>query len=133
MASKGARGSRGKAPPEPPRITDIGSLEPYVAERVRRILARLRKQGWDPVIHEARRTPERQAWLYGVGRWHSRDRQPVTQTLASKHLTGKAVDIVSRSHGWSSGEFFDALKRAAEAEGMAVPYAWDRAHVEWRG
>ena len=133
MTIKRARGSRGGAPPEPPRITDIGSLEPYVAERVRRILARLRQEGWDPVIHEARRTPERQAWLYGIGRWHSLDRQPVTQTLRSKHLTGKAVDIVSRRHGWSSGEFFDALKRAAEAEGMTVPYGWDRAHVEWRG
>jgi len=130
---KVARSSRGKSPPEPPRITDIGSLEPYVAERVRRILTRLRKAGWDPVVYEARRTPARQAWLYGVGRWHSRDRQPVTRTLASKHLTGKAVDIVSRSHGWSSAEFFDALKRAAEAEGMEAPYGWDRAHVEWRG
>lgn len=118
---------------EPPRITDIDSLEPYVAGRVRRILDRLTRQGWDPVVFEARRTPERQRWLYGVGRTHSLGRQPVTRTLRSRHLTGKAVDIVSRSRGWGDGRFFDALKEAAEAEGMAVPFAWDRAHVEWRG
>ncbi len=118
---------------EPPRITDIDSLEPYVAGRVRRILDRLTRQGWDPVVFEARRTPERQEWLYGIGRTHSRHRRPVTFTRSSRHLVGKAVDIVSRSKGWSDPKFFDALKEAAEAEGMAVPFAWDRAHAEWRG
>lgn len=118
---------------EPDRIADINSLEPYVADRVRRVIQRLEKQGWDPVVFEARRTLERQMWLYGIGRWHSRNRNPVTHTIRSKHLVGKAADIVSRSRGWSDQKFFDALKTAAEAEGLAVPYDWDRAHVEWRG
>ncbi len=118
---------------EPARVTDLKSLEPYVAERVERVLQRLRKAGWDPVVYEARRTLERQMWLYGIGRWHSRNRKAVTHTMRSKHIVGKAVDIISRSKGWSDPKFFDALKAAAEAEGLSVPYDWDRAHVEWRG
>lgn len=127
------RRMRGPLTEEPPRIADINSLEPYVAERVRRVLRRLEEAGWDPVVHETRRTLERQMWLYGIGRWHSRNRKPVTQTIRSRHLVGKAVDIISRSKGWSDPRFFDALKKAAEAEGLTVPYSWDRAHVEWRG
>ena len=40
--------------PEPKRNTDLNSLEPYVAERVRRILKRMDARGYDPVVFEAR-------------------------------------------------------------------------------
>ena len=119
---------------EPPMVRDLNQLQPYLIDRVKRILNRMEARGFDPVVVETRRTLARQTWLYGVGRWHSRNRKPVTQTMLSKHLVGKAVDIASRSHGWRSKAFFDALKQEANREGMARPFDdWDQAHIEWRG
>lgn len=43
-------------------------------------------------VFEARRSKERQEWLYSQGR--TRPWKIVTWTLQSKHLEGKAVDIV---------------------------------------
>lgn len=41
---------------------------------------------------ETIRSAERQTWLYGVGRSHSLERQPVTWVLTSNHQQGQAID-----------------------------------------
>lgn len=118
---------------EPPRNNDLESLVPYVRDRVLMILIDLKKLGYKPVVFEARRSPARQLWLYGVGRWHSKARSPVTHTLLSKHIVGKAADIIEKDTLWSDPKFFRALDKAAKRAGMAHPFAWDQAHIEWRG
>lgn len=117
---------------EPKRNADIGSLQTYLVHRVQAILNDMRALGFDPIIFEAKRSYERQEWLYGVGRTHSRNRKPVTWTLNSKHLTGKAVDIISKSKGWHHPEFYRALRRIARQHDM---HALDveQCHIEWRG
>ena len=117
---------------EPKRNADIDSLVDYVAVRVRALLRAMEARGFDPLLFEARRSPERQRWLYGVGRTHSLQRKPVTWTLRSKHLTGKAADIISKSRGWAHPAFFRALREESARVGLAT-LAVELCHVEWQG
>lgn len=117
---------------EPRRNKDIDSLVPYVAERVNKILAAMEGRGFDPVVFEARRSEVRQKWLYGIGRTHDLNRKPVTWTLKSKHLVGKAADIISKSRFWNWPEFFCALREEANKQGMHVLRS-EQCHIEWRG
>ncbi len=59
-------------------------------------------------------------------------KEPVTWTLKSVHLEGRAADVVDAHRGWDAPEgYWDALRRAAEAEGLRIgPPASDRAHVQ---
>lgn len=118
---------------EPTRYSLIALLQPYVAERVKRILTRMVERGFDPYVFESRRSKERQEWLYGIGRTHSFDRKPVTWTKNSKHIDGKAVDIISDRHKWNAPPaFWTALWQEANREGMHVLKA-EKCHIEWRG
>ena len=120
-------------PTEPKQNRDINSLVSYVADRVRQVIVAMESRGYDPFVVEARRTYGRQVYLYGIGRWHHLKQRVVTHTLASKHIPGKAVDIASRSKGWNSSAFFDALWQEAKRVGLHHLGIWDRAHLEWRG
>lgn len=117
---------------EPKRQNDINLLVPYVADRVRRIFAAMENRGFDPIAFETLRTPERQRYLYSIGRTRQRQRKPVTWTLNSNHFKGKAVDVVSKSRWWNWPAFFAALKQEANREGMKV-LSKERCHIEWRG
>ncbi len=126
-----------KAPPEPRRDCDINSLEPYLVERVQKVLDAMRARHMDPIPFETRRTVERQAWLYGVGRTHSLARKPVTYVdgvrKLSMHQRGKAVDIVSRSLLWNAPPaFWNALKAEAKKVGLHT-LSFEACHCEWRG
>lgn len=112
----------------------LGALVPYVAERVERILERMRARGFDPMVFETHRSQERQNWLYGIGRTHDFHRKPVTWTkTGSKHLVGKAADIISRKDFWNAPPaFWIALRQEANKEGMHVLRA-EKCHIEWRG
>jgi D-alanyl-D-alanine dipeptidase len=110
----------------------ISTLVPYVADRVNKVLVAMRARGYDPIVFEARRTQDRQEWLYGVGRTHDLDRKPVTWTHSSNHIRGKATDIISKSKLWSWPDFYKALKQEANKVGMSVLSA-EQCHIEWRG
>ncbi|MCX8053181.1 MAG: hypothetical protein N3B12_05185 [Armatimonadetes bacterium] len=116
---------------EPARCTNISSLWEPFRRKVERLLERMRGRGFDPIIFEAARSRQRQEWLYGVGRTHHKGRKPVTWTMTSRHLVGKAADIVSKSRGWDWPEFFDALKSEASRLGLeTIPQ--EGCHVQWR-
>ena len=117
---------------EPHRQTDIAALVPYFRDRVVLVLRDLVAAGWDPRVFEAYRSVERQKWLYAAGRTRDTGHPPVTWTRHSRHQVGKAVDIISRSQGWRSQRFFDALKTAARKHQLHLLDA-DRCHIEWRG
>ena len=74
-----------------PDARALSSLDPDFAVRVYWLLRIARYYGVPVVITEARRTPERQRWLYASGR--TRPGPILTNTLRSKHLEGRAVDL----------------------------------------
>jgi len=115
---------------EPKRNKSLDSLEPYVKERVERLLKAMKARGFDPIIFEARRSLERQKWLYGIGRTHQTRRRPVTWTMHSRHIVGKAVDVISKSRLWDWPEFFAALKREAAVVGLHT-LAVEQCHVQF--
>jgi hypothetical protein len=115
---------------EPPRCKDINELEPYVRDRVARLIKAMEARGFDPIVFESRRSIERQKWLYGIGRVHQKNRRPVTWTMQSKHIVGKAVDIISKSHLWDYPDFYRALKQEAKKVGLKVLKV-EQCHVEW--
>lgn len=117
---------------EPKRQNDINLLVPYVKDRVSNILNEMKSIGFDPIVYEALRSKERQAWLYGIGRTHSKNRKPVTWTMNSRHINGKAADIISKSKGWNNPKFYKALKRIANKYGMKVLKS-EECHIEWQG
>lgn len=118
--------------PEPARCADIDSLWPPFRSRVIELLRAMETRGFDPIVHEARRTIERQRWLYGIGRTHQTGRRPVTWTLRSWHLSGKAADIISRSRLWHWPRFYVVLRQEAERLGLET-LRHEACHVQWRG
>lgn len=123
-------------PLEPPRKSDLSLLVDYFADRVRRVIAALEARGFDPVPWETLRSQERQDWLYGIGRTHSLSRKPVTWTLKSRHLVGKACDLVSRSRLWAWPAFYVALREEALKEGLrdaagGKKFNIEGCHIQW--
>lgn len=119
-------------PKEPKRVSDINKLQPYLVSRVLRVLDRMKKRGYDPVVFETKRSYARQLWLYGYGRLFSRGKPYKTWTLNSLHLKGKAVDIISKSRGWGWDDFYTALHEEAAKERL-YPLTKEDCHLEWRG
>lgn len=79
------------------------------AAKVEQLFQRMRARGFDPLLWEGYRSPERAAELAarGVG------------VVQSMHCYGAAVDIVERTALWSaSAAFWDALGQEAEALGL---------------
>jgi len=73
---------------------DIKSLDIKFQKKVALFLQEAKNQGLNIMIFEGLRSIERQKALYAIGRTTEPNRKPVTWTLKSNHLTGKAVDIV---------------------------------------
>lgn len=119
-------------PKEPPRNNDITSLWDPFQQRIEKLLAALKKRGFDPIVFEALRSEERQKWLYGYGRTHHRGQKPKTWTLNSRHLVGKAVDIISEKRLWNWPEFYRALEEEAESRSLTI-IPQERCHVQWSG
>lgn len=115
---------------EPPRNRDPKQLWDPFGVRLNKLLEMMRAQGFDPILFEGKRSEARQKWLYGVGRTHSLTRRPVTWTLKSRHLVGKAADIISESRLWDWPEFYIALRRCAGQVGLYT-LGNEQCHVQW--
>lgn len=105
------------------------SLVPYFRDRVIGVLLDMRERGFDPLVAEGRRSLARQVDLKRKGR---------TRALLSRHLVGKAVDIVDRKKGWQAERrFWSALGSAYREHGIYWGGLWrafpDPCHGEWRG
>lgn len=129
-----------KPPAEPARHTSMDELAPRFSAAVGRLLVEHRKAGFDPIVYEALRTDERQAWLWGFGRDYD-DPDPRGEVTNARngdlswHKYGLAVDIISASKGWdATAAFWNALGAAARDEGLAWGGDWrrkDLPHVQW--
>lgn len=98
-----------KPRPDDGRCDDLDELIPAFRERVIAVVVELEGQGFDPLVWETYRSPERVAVLVkrGVG------------SRRSFHMYRLAADIVSRSKQWSpEPAFWRALEAAAEHHGL---------------
>ena len=128
-------------PPEPhaERVNSLDGLAPRFRDAVSRVLDQMRKAGFDPLVYETTRTDARQRYLYGFGRSYDDGRGIVTRSIGIDHTWhgfGLAVDIISASRQWAAPKaFWDALRAAAEEEGLAWGGDWptmrDLPHVQW--
>lgn len=117
------------------RVADPTELLPPVRERVERLMAWLREDGYEPVLHETYRTPQRAAQLAGSGNG--------TAIPDSMHCYRIAADIICARHKWGCKNhrcaFFDVLHAKALALGftrvrLTEPKTgrkyWDGPHVQ---
>lgn len=106
--------------------------------KVTAVIKDLQGHGLRPMVFEGLRTPERQAQLYAQGR--TTPGPIVTDTLVSKHILGKAADIVwADSKGrptWDApAAHWDLLGSAAESHNLEWGGRWRRRdfpHVQLR-
>jgi hypothetical protein len=114
-------------------------LEPDFRARLETVLSAMTARGLDPKVFEAGRTQRRQAYLWGQGRLdfptYGREGSQVTWTLTSNHgaYPARAVDVISKSKGWSDQSFFTALGEEAGKAGLTWGGNWkarDYPHVE---
>jgi hypothetical protein len=52
--------------------------------------------------------------------------------MKSKHISGKAIDVISESRGWNWPEFYKALHEEG-AKLDLYPIQNEDCHLEWRG
>jgi len=119
------------APPaEIPVDRSLEHLAPRFKAAVLRVLARMERFGHDPMVYESVRTDARQRYLHGFGREYDDGRGIVTHSHdadESWHKFGLAVDVISKSMGWSApARFWVDLEKSAEAEGLTSGRDWDR-------
>jgi len=94
------------------------------------VLDRLWALEWQPVIAEGKRT---------VAQQREKVRKGYSQTMNSRHLSGRAVDVIDRRWGWSGPcadkdhQFWVDLAEQGESVGFFSGRRWrmkDVAHLE---
>lgn len=106
------------------------SLVDYVRARVINVLLRMRAKGYKPYCVEGKRSLARQLKLMVKG---------TSNLKHSKHLVGKAADIVDADLFWKASEDFKVdLVISAVGEGLVSGNSWKRfgrwgdwAHCQW--
>ncbi len=105
---------------------DPAKLAPAFADNLEKLFQRLRAQGFDPMLNEGYRSPERGQALKDLG---------YSQTgPKSIHVWGAAADVISEAGGWRDSEaMWEAMGPIAEDLGMVWGGRWsfyDPAHVQ---
>ena len=121
------------------RIKTENLLYPTFVEKIKEIQKEFRQQtGTDVLVHETYRLPERQQWLYEQGR--TRKGSVITNTLASSHFLGLAVDFVGDTDPIRTGIQgpYDIDWKKFGAIVLSKDLVWggvwgDSVHVEMRG
>jgi hypothetical protein len=109
----------------------LRNLDPEMERRVKLVIQNMLQSGFDPILFEGRRSQERQKYLYSIGRRKVKYERCVTWTLRSKHITGCAADIISKSRGWNNEKFFDQLGIEAKIQGLKQNKK-ERCHLEMK-
>ena len=83
-------------------------LLPAFRTKLELLFRRMEARGFDPMMHEGWRSPQRAAEL-------ARQKKGIVDSL---HIYGAAADIISKKTAWSNPAFFKALGQEAEAIGL---------------
>ncbi len=120
------------------RNAELKNLHPLMRAKVQELTERMRAVGNPLTLFEGYRSPERQQYLYSIGRTAEMHRSPVTraQAWSSYHQYGVACDFVLYIDGkWSwktSGKFkayWDQLHEFGQAVGLK-PLSWEKPHLQ---
>ena len=135
---------------------DIKALLPEVREKVEKMLYLFNQRGIRAMVNETRRTEQVQKAYFmqgrrplvevnaariAVGLWaitEKENQRPITWTLNSKHIEGKAVDVVplqpNGSPWWNAPmEVWEQMGKAGEDAGLKWGGRWiqrDLPHFE---
>jgi hypothetical protein len=90
-------------------LTKLSLLADDFHALIYRLMENMAHEGYPCHVVETRRSPARQKELYAIGRRRIPDERPVTWTMDSKHLHGKAVDFCHPVTGYTDPAFFKAL------------------------
>jgi GGDEF domain-containing protein len=111
--------------PDTAARSDLGALNPTVADSARKLMAAAKDEGVHLTVAETRRSQERQEMLFQKGR---NDRGPVaTWTLTSDHTPGNAIDFNGKP------EAFKWLQANASKYGFTPMGEMDPGHVAMLG
>lgn len=124
------------------RHVDLALLHPAFRERLEKLIDNLAAASVPMKVLEGYRTPERQDYLFAIGRTRELHRSPVTFVSAwhSYHQYGLAVDMVidHPAHGmWEIGNptadgWWRAYHALASAQGLE-PLSFEKPHVQLAG
>jgi len=105
----------------------LSGLNPGFQVKVRAVVSNMEKRGWRIRIVWGKRTKSENDSLVKKG----------FASRTSKHLSGKAVDLIDRSVGYSSNkghQYYKDLKDLANKEGLiwggSFTQRWDPCHIE---
>ena len=105
----------------------LAGLDNLFRARALKVIAFLQEKGWQLRIVWGRRTPAENEALVNQG----------LASLTSKHLDGKALDLIDRGVGYSpnrSHPFYKDMEQACKAAGVVwgghFSSRWDPCHFE---
>lgn len=95
----------------------LRSADPSCRRELEDVVKSMETRGHKPIVMEVRRSRLRQAWLFARKR---------TWTMNSKHLAGKAMDLIDVNHSWerTPPEFMADLAIVAGTYGFETGLVW---------
>jgi len=119
---------------EPKQDRNLDHLHPLFREPFENWLAAVEAAGYDLLVYETFRTPQRQAWLYDAGRKRSPYGRYLTYTLDSLHRYGCAADSVVQKNGEADWNGYKQLYADAPPEQFGLERLdFEQPHVQLGG
>ena len=121
------------------RQTDLDTLHPVFRAKVEAVITEIKNAKLTFEVFEARRSPQRQRYLYAKGRTAAGSKVTNAKAWESYHQYGLAVDFVLKTNGnwdWSTaganGQAWKELHKIAAKHGLE-PLSWELPHLQLAG
>lgn len=119
---------------EPRQDRNLDHLHPDFRSRLEQWLAAASKAGFDILVYETFRTPERQKWLFEAGRQRPPFGRYLTYTMDSCHRYGLAADLVVLVSGVADWDGYDKLYKAVDPKPFGLELLdFERPHIQIEG
>ena len=119
---------------EPLQNRDKNALHPDFRERLDKWLDAAAAHGYDILVYETFRTPERQQWLYGAGRSRPPFGRYLTYTMDSCHRYGLAADLVPLVSGRADWSGYDKLYKEVDPNLFGLEILdFEKPHIQIKG
>lgn len=119
---------------EPPQNRSLDALHPDFREKLDKWLAAATAAGFDILVYETFRTPERQQWLFDAGRKRPPFGRYLTYTMDSCHRYGLAADLVPLKDGQADWNGYAELHRAVPPSDYGLELLdFEKPHLQIKG